>query len=351
MAERERERERGVKYLRRFVIGVFLTLLVAALASGIFIKCSYFSHKLPTKSIKMEDIRSVQIINLDRAKERREHYEKMLRDNFGDTFMGRKIGEEIRLSGVDGKKEIIFENLDNGKKYKYEQIKGREDLYLKDRQFKVYSEKDPKNYWYFSFTRKEKGEWRYNSIFNIFGCNLSHWKAIEKISKQPDGTYGIIFEDDFYVGKDFDKKLQNILSEVPKDFDVIKISLNQAQILAGYKQLPLSKKHIRFIKKSFRKYGYGSWMDLSVLNEEVGSFTYGDQGYIVSAEGARKIIEYTRNHFMRHSGCDNSLYLFLPKDEVIKSYIYLKKVPVLLSQDAKKSQLVLGVKKTIIAVL
>ena len=84
----------------------------------------------------------------------------MLHDNFGDTFMGHKIGEEIRLSGVDGKKEIIFENLDNGKKYKYEQIKGREDLYLKDRQFKIYSEKDKNNYWYFSFTRNQKGDWR-----------------------------------------------------------------------------------------------------------------------------------------------------------------------------------------------
>ena len=60
--------ERGVKSLRGFVINVVSILLVVVLVSGIFIKCRYFSHKLPTKSIKMEDIKSVQIINLDRAK-------------------------------------------------------------------------------------------------------------------------------------------------------------------------------------------------------------------------------------------------------------------------------------------
>ncbi len=280
----------------------------------------------------------MQIINLDRAKERRANYEKMLHDNLGDTFMGRKIGEEIRLKAVDGKKEIIFENLVNGKKYKYEQIKDHEDLYLKDRQFKIYPEKDPKNYWYFSFSRRD-GNWNYNSIFNIFGCDLSHWKAIEKISQQQDGTYGIIFEDDFYVDKDFEEKLQNILSEVPKDFDVIKISLNQAQTLAGYKKLPLSKKHIKFIRKSFNKFGYGSWMDLSTPNKDFGSLTTGCQGYIVSAEGARKIIEYTRNHIVKHTGNDDNLYFFFLKDKIIKSYIYLKEVPVLLSEDARLSQL------------
>lgn len=335
-------RVRGVKSLRRFVINVVSILLVVVLVSGIFIKCRYFSHKLPTKSIKMEDIKSVQIINLDRAKERRANYEKMLHDNFGDKFMGRKIGDEIRLSGVDGKKEIIFENLDNGKKYKYEQIKGREDLYLKDRQFKIYSEKDKNNYLYFSFTRNQKGDWRYDSIFNIFGCGLSHWKAIEKIAKQPDGTYGIIFEDDFYVGKDFDEKLQNVLREVPEGFDVIKISLNQAQSLAGFKKLPLSVKHLKFIQRSFHVFGYGSWMDLSTPNKSFGSFTWGCQGYIVSAEGARKIIEHTRNHFLVHSSCDVNVYFHLPKDKIIKSYIYLKEVPVLLSQDANVSQLVLN---------
>ena len=336
-----RERERS-KIPSRFVIGFVSILLFAVLACGIFIKCRYFSHKLPTKSIKMEDIKSVQIINLDRAKDRRANYEKMLHDNFGDTFMGHKIGEEIRLSGVDGKKEIIFENLVNGKKYKYEQIKGREDLYLKDRQFKIYSEKDKNNYWYFSFTRNTKGDWRYDSIFNIFGCNLSHWKAIEKISKQPDGTYGIIFEDDFYVGKDFDERLRNVLSEVPEDFDVIKISLTQSQFAHGYRRLPLSKKHIRFIKKSFRKYGYGSYLDLSIPSKDFGSLSVGCQGYMVSAEGARKIIEHTRNHFLKSTGNDNNLNFYLPKDKIIKSYIYLKEVPVLLSDYAVQSQLVLN---------
>ena len=145
-------RER-VTSLRRFVIGFVSIFLVSVVASGIFIKCKYFSHKLPTKSIKIEDIKSVQIINLDRAKDRRANYEKMLHDNFGDKFLGHKIGDEIRLPAVDGKKEIIFENLVNGKKYTYNDLKTYEKAYLilKDEKFKIYSKKDPENYWYFHF--------------------------------------------------------------------------------------------------------------------------------------------------------------------------------------------------------
>ena len=318
---------------------ICVSLLIVILSAGIFIKCIYFHHKLPTKSVNLEDIKSVQIINLDRAKERRANYEKMLSDNFGDTFMGRKIGEEIRLQAVDGKKEIVFENLDNGKKYKYEQIKGKEEIYLKDRQFKIYSEKDPNNYWYFSFA-SQHGNWRYNSIYNIFGCNLSHWKAIENISKQPKGTYGLILEDDFLIEKDFNKHLQNILNALPADADVIKISLNQPQSLVGFKKLPFSKKHIKNIMKSYHKYGYGDFMDLSVPRKDYSSFTTGCQGYLVTSEGAKKIIEYTRNHFLQHTGNDNNVYYWLPKDEIVKSYIYLKEVPVLLSDDAKISSLV-----------
>jgi GR25 family glycosyltransferase involved in LPS biosynthesis len=320
---------------KKLTLAVFGLLFLALLVFTLFIKCKYFYHKLPTKSIKMEDIKSVQIINLDRAKNRKAKYEKMLRDNLGNTFMERKIGNDIRLSAVDGKKEVIFENLTNGKKYKYNDIKDKEELFLKDRQFKIYSEKDPENYWYFSFT---KSEWNYKSIFNIFGCGLSHWKAIRRIAQQPQGTYGIIFEDDFFVEKDFYKKLQNVLSEVPDDFDVLKISLTQSQIFAGYKKLPL-KKYIRFVKKMFHEYGYSSWLDLSIPGHGIAGLYVGCQGYIVSAEGARKIIEYTKKHFMKSTGCDNDVFYFLPKDKVIKSYIYLKEVPVLLSQIASISQL------------
>ena len=325
---------------QKLTLIVFGLLFLGLLVFALFIKCKYFHHKLPTKSIKIEDIKSVQIINLDRAKDRRVKYEKMLHDNFGDTFIGRKIGNDIRLSAIEGKKEVIFENLTNGKKYKYNDIKDKEELFLKDRQFKIYSEKDPENYWYFSFTKlKETSkEWNYKSIFNIFGCSLSHWKAIMRIAQQPQGTYGIIFEDDFFVEKDFYKKLQNTLSAVPNDFDVLKISLTQSQIFAGYKKLPL-KKYIRFVKKSFHKYGYGSWLDLSIPKHPVGGLYVGTHGYIVSAEGARKIIKYTKKHFMKHTGCDNDVLYFLPKDKVIKSYIYLKEVPVLLSQVASVSQL------------
>jgi len=147
----QRERERGVKSLRRFIIGFVSIFLVIVIVSGIFIKCTYFSHKLPTKSIKMEDIKSVQIINLDRSKDRREHYEKMLRDNFGDKFLGHKIGDEIRLNAVDGKKDVILENLSTGQKFDYNQLKDKDmvEIFNKDL-WKGYIRSQQQYYIYFA---------------------------------------------------------------------------------------------------------------------------------------------------------------------------------------------------------
>ena len=71
------------------IIACSFTLLL--LTFILFIKFTYFNKKLPTKKVKIEDIKSVQILSLDYAVERRNNYENMLKTNFGDKFLGLNI--------------------------------------------------------------------------------------------------------------------------------------------------------------------------------------------------------------------------------------------------------------------
>ena len=239
-----------LKSKNKFVLLSSLLLIFFAYTYGI-----YFRHKLPVKSIKIDNIQSVQIINVKKNYDRRKNYEKMLKQNFGNTFMGHRIGEEIRLSGVDGRKFIVFESIISGKKYKYSDVKGREQLILKDSKFKIYPENDTHNYWYFSFNERSNKPIDYKNIFTKFGCTLSHWKALRNIAKQNDKTYGIVLEDDFLVEKDFYKKLSDVLKEVPSNFDILKLSLSDREQSAGMKKTRFSK-FLKEIMRSYRKNGY-----------------------------------------------------------------------------------------------
>ena len=294
-----------------------------------------------TKSIKIEDIKSVQIINLDRSKERREHYEKMLHDNFGEKFLGHKIGNDIRLPAVDGKKEIIFENLGSGKKWKYDDFKvngqAEADKFeiFRSGIYKVYSKNNPKIYTFYYFNKLLSNSGYFLSrIYNKFGIKLSILKALHKIAKQPNGTYGAIFEDDFFVERDFYDKLSTILQNVPEDFDAIKLSINQYDIMAGFKKVPL-KKHLQPIKRSFRINGYGDWMHAKHISALMNAaIACGNQFFIVSKEGAEKIIKWYDENIATLNGTDLELWWLIPKiDQDIHTYIYLRDVPVLLYQE------------------
>ena len=295
---------------------------------------------MPTKSIKLEDIKSVQIINLDRSKERREHYEKMLRENFGDKFLGHKIGEEIRLRAVDGKKEIIFENLGSGKKWKYDDFKvngqAEADKFeiFRSGIYKVYSKNNPKIYTFYYFNKLLSNRGYFLSrIYNKFGIKLSILKALHKIAKQPNGTYGAIFEDDFFVERDFYDKLSTILQNVPEDFDALKLSINPYDFIDGFNKAML-RKYWQPIKKSFKHVGYGDWMHAKYCGSIYDAITWGNQFFIVSKEGAEKIIKWYDENIATLHGTDIELWCLIPKiDQDIHTYIYLRDVPVLLYQE------------------
>lgn len=318
---------------------VFITLFILTISLSFVIKKVYFTKKLPTQAVKLEDIKSVQFVNLDRAKDRRGKYEKMLKNNFGEHFLNHKIGNNIRLSGVDGKKDLVFENIDTQEKIMYQQAQNKELEILGKGIYKVYSQKNPKIYVYFSnvfgYSDVKK---TFNIIYNKYGNLLSFITAFYNISKQKEGTYGFVFEDDFLIDKDFYNKVEMALQTAPQDFDLLKMSISHTDMNKGYKKIPRGIKNLLRIANSYRKYGYGDYVDAKIKKRH--SFVAGNQFIVVSQKGATKLLNYYKNHISYNGGSDDEFWWFIPNiDKNISSYIYIREVPVLLSEDSEKSQI------------
>jgi GR25 family glycosyltransferase involved in LPS biosynthesis len=65
-----------------------------------------------------------------------------------------------------------------------------------------------------------------NSRVEHYACFLSHYNLLKDISEkyekgQIKSNYSIIFEDDFIINNDFDKKVIDIINKMNSDFDII----------------------------------------------------------------------------------------------------------------------------------
>jgi len=58
--------------------------------------------------------------------------------------------------------------------------------------------------------------------FGEIGCMLGHISAMQKIVES-DSNYGLIFEDDVYLTKTFQKDFDELFSNCPSDFDVVSL--------------------------------------------------------------------------------------------------------------------------------
>ena len=95
------------------LLKIFSVTIVICLIAILTIKLCFTFNKGAVSPVAIEDIKSVQIINLDRSTNRREGYEKRLKKAYGDEFLGQKIGDAIRLSGTDGVKDLVIIELDD----------------------------------------------------------------------------------------------------------------------------------------------------------------------------------------------------------------------------------------------
>jgi GR25 family glycosyltransferase involved in LPS biosynthesis len=321
-----------MKAFLRISIAIFAVIILTFV-----LFCSI--HKLPTKQLKIEDIKSISVLNFN--KDRRMKYEQNLKNKFGKYFLGHKI-KDLRLKNTcNGKQELFAENIVNGKIVTYNDVKDKEGHSIfKDGIWKICSKyKKNECVYYSSVIERQFNNGNYyidSEMFSVFGCFFSHMRAIEKIAKQPDNTYGLIFEDDFDVSDNFDNDIKEAFKAVPKDFDILKLTLDGISIKKRRRKL-LFIKALKEEIKSYIKNGYDEWIDLSVQNEVNRKLSVGAQAYLVSSQGARKILSFVRNNITL-CVADIDVFYYIPKfNNDIKAYFYTGNVPFILNNSADES--------------
>lgn len=127
----------------------------------------------------------VYLINLDRNKDRLQRF----KNEYNSCDL--RFKNVKRIPAIDGKKLNIAE-------------------YVSDRAFKEIKSIETSGY-------RTK---HYQLTRGAIGCYLSHLKAYEQIAKS-NVEWGLIFEDDVSISKNFYAKLNNILSKIPNNWDML----------------------------------------------------------------------------------------------------------------------------------
>ena len=327
----------------RKVIKIFGIIVAVFLLFALLLKILLIVRKLPTSPIKSEEIGSVQIINLDRSKDRRDAYEKMLNDNFGDEFFGKKISSELRLSATDGVRDLAIIELDNdGKEVEnvdISKLKKGEIKLKANVKYKVFD----KNYPEFAYSYKlepekivvdkKKSHQRHLTV-GEFGCMLSHLRAIRNVSNSDDGDIGLVIEDDVYIPSDFYDSLQLILHEAPSNFSIIKLDSAKG---GGKDNNFRFNTHTSSFLFSDLFYGYSEYFYNA--KAEIIHGVAGTTGYLITKEYAKQLTELfkveTINGF--EGASDMLLFLLLPK-KYNADTIWIVKKPILW-QKGFKSQI------------
>lgn len=129
----------------------------------------------------------------------------------------------------------------------------------------------------------------FNNRKNIIGCALSHYNIWLDLIKESDTNFYIIFEDDITLKENFIKYLNDISHIVYKKLNNIDI------LLLGYS---------RYEKENQNDNHLMDYINLNDFNRN--NFVGGTYGYIITKNGAQKLINYIENNGIRH-GID---YLF-----------------------------------------
>ena len=99
--------------------------------------------------------------------------------------------------------------------------------------------------------------------------------------------------------------------------------------------------------KSYKKAGYGDFLNFAYAGQQnyfIGKphLFAGNQCMLLSQSGAKKIVEYYKNHLHWIQGNDVEFYYMMPRhNKKMNVYLYNKEVPVLLRKaDAVNSNIV-----------
>jgi glycosyl transferase family 25 len=113
------------------------------------------------------------------------------------------------------------------------------------------------------------------------GCGLSHFKIYEDVLKKKYNNV-IVLEDDIYLTDDFLQILNDVLNELPNDYDILYIGSFGLSDLDQYYDYNILLKLVANNKKII----------LNKNNIYVPEFPLGTHAYIISNNGCKKILKY-----------------------------------------------------------
>lgn len=315
------------------LLKIFGVIIVICLIAILTIKLCFTFNKGAVSPVAIEDIKSVQIINLDRSTNRREGYEKKLKNAYGDEFLGQKIGDAIRLSGTDGVKDLVIIELDDQgnevKNVDIAKLKAKEIALKNGVNYKVFDKNYPDFVYKYRFDPEniivdKKVRHRRHLTVGEFGCMLSHLRAIRNVADNNNGDIGMILEDDFYIPDDFYDNLKKVLQQAPSNFGIIKLDSAKG----GGKDHFSKNSHKDSFLFSDLTYGYNKYFYNN--KSEIFRGVAGTSGYIITKEFAKKIVKLFETETINgFEGCsDILLFMVLPKKYNIEN-IWIVKKPVL----------------------
>lgn len=171
------------KKISALVFSLILLFVIHLLFPFVDITESYTDFCIKA-SINPDDF-NVYVINLDRNENRM----GMFLREYGRSDINFK--EIKRIAAVDGKTLDITQ-------------------YVSDRAFKEIKKSETTGY-------RTK---HYQLTRGAIGCYLSHLKVYKHISES-NVDWGLVFEDDVAISKNFYVKLNNILSKIPNNWDIL----------------------------------------------------------------------------------------------------------------------------------
>lgn len=298
-----------------------LVLLLLSITALYFLYIYVFCVKVNKTSFTHNDIDKVYVINLDKSKDRREVYEKALKNTFGETFFNQKI-ENVRLRGTYGKEDLIFEEKKTGIKISAQQIVNKEVELALNTDYKVYDKNEPEFFINYNSRKPYNLRDKKHLTMGEFGCIMSHLRAVNDIVKN-DYDMAIVFEDDFNIikPKNFYKNFDSQMKNAPDNFDMIKIDYNPDDHHA----------FSNFIRQIIK--GYNPDFD----NLQARENTWMGTAYIVSNKGAKKVIDFIKQYtFTPRDPIDSLYYIEMPRNYNFQN-IWMLKTP-LIDQNRKDTK-------------
>ncbi len=175
-----------------------------------------------------------------------------------------------------------------------------------------------KDFPFHQYRHLSRGKWWGKNVFKpgAFACYLSHAKCWKKIA-MGSAPYALILEDDMIINYEEFQKFN--IDNIPNSFDILFVNIGVTRLLelTSFKESQVSENFISFNK---------TLLDLLIHNKFNDNLTPGGYGYIVSKQGAVKLLKMIERDKVC-MGVDYAMIFNSLSNDDIKIIKDLKEVP------------------------